>query len=46
MTILVLDFVRGVVDVGFVSVISVDVTGFEEGHLKKMTVIIIDNFQL
>lgn len=30
-----LGFVRGVVDVVFVSTASVDVVGFEEGHLKE-----------
>lgn len=34
-TTLALGFVRGVVNVPFVSVASVDVVGFEEGHLKK-----------
>lgn len=40
---LALGFVRGVVDVVFVSAASVDVVGFEEGHLKEKS-IIIDNF--
>lgn len=34
-TMLALGFVRGVVNVVFVSVASVDVVGFEEGHLEK-----------
>jgi len=40
---LALGFVRGVVDVVFVSAASVDVVSFEEGHLKEKSTI-IDNF--